>query len=213
MTGSVRLYLSSFRVGDEADRLRTMVGDGTLALIPNAMDHVDEPARSESNARAAADLEEAGVRSEELDLRSFFGRPSALADALSGYEGAWVRGGNAFVLRRAMHLSGFDSLLPDLIRSGWFYGGYSAGICVLAPDLRGIARVDDPEADPHGLGAVIWAGVGALLYLILPHYRSDHWESEAIEGEVEYCRTNGIPHRTLRDGEVIIIEDPSELTF
>jgi dipeptidase E len=56
---------------------------------------------------------------------------------------------------------------------------------------------------------VIWEGLGFLDYLILPHYKSDHHESAAIDKEVEYCARHGIPFRTLRDGEVIIIDEDS----
>jgi dipeptidase E len=41
----------------------------------------------------------------------------------------------------------------------------------------------------------------------LPHYQSDHPESAAIERELQYCTANGISFRTLRDGEVVVLED------
>ena len=41
--------------------------------------------------------------------------------------------------------------------------------------------------------------------MILPHYKSDHPESEDIDKEVEYCDKNNIPYKTLRDGEVMIL--------
>jgi dipeptidase E len=186
-----------------------MVDGGTLALVPNAMDHVAAPVRAESNGRAMNDLHNAGVQASELDLRDYFGREGYLRDELASYSGVWVRGGNAFVLRRAMRLSGFDGILPSLLEEGFLYAGYSAGPCVLAPSLEGIGRVDEPELDPHGFGSIIWEGLGILPYLVLPHYRSDHFESEAIEEEVEYCKKHDIPFRTLRDGEVIVIDDPT----
>jgi len=75
--------------------------------------------------------------------------------------------------------------------SDFLYGGYSAGACVLAPSLVGIRCVDDPEADPYGVGETIWDGLSLLDYLVLPHYRSDHPESGAIDGEVDYCVAEG----------------------
>ena len=202
----MRLYLSSFRVGDDAARLEQMAAGGVLALIPNAMDHIPAPARAASNRRALSDLQEAGVRSQELDLRDYFEGAADLRHDLAGFAGVWVRGGNTFVLRRAMRLSGFDDLLPGLLDENFVYGGYSAGVCVLAPSLAGIGRVDEPALDPHGYGSVIWEGLGVLPFLVLPHYRSDHHESEAIEAEVAYCEREGIPYRTLRDGEVLVVE-------
>ncbi len=205
----MKLYLSSFGVGDSTARLSEMMGTGPVAMIPNAMDHVGEPDRTLSNERARGQIEALGIEVEEIDLRDFFDARGALPSALEPFAGVWVRGGNTFVLRRAMSLSGFDTLLPDLLASGKVYGGYSAGVCVLAPSLEGIGRVDDPDVDPYGLGRTIWEGLAVLPYLVLPHYRSDHPESRAIDGEVEYCERHGIAFRTLRDGEVIVVDgDP-----
>jgi len=77
-------------------------------------------------------------------------------------------------------------------------------VCVLAPRLEGLHHVDDPTVCPYPGSSVIWEGLGILDYLVLPHYKSDHPESANIDRDVEYCTKNGIPFRTLRDGEVII---------
>ena len=46
---------------------------------------------------------------------------------------------NAFVLRRAMQLSGFDDIIVDLLDADAIvYGGFSAGAVVAAPSLEGI---------------------------------------------------------------------------
>ena len=112
-------------------------------------------------------------------------------------DGVWVRGGNTFVLRQAMRLSGLDDVLTDLLASDFLYGGYSAGVCVLAPSLRGLGQVDDPTASPYPGSEVIWEGLGLLDYLILPHYQSDHPESADVDKEVEYCKREGMPFKTL----------------
>jgi dipeptidase E len=203
----MKLYLSSFRIGNEADVLRTLVSGRTLGFIPNAMDHVEVVARESSNARALAEVRDLEIDIETLDLREFFGRSRELEARLQDLGGVWVRGGNSFVLRQAMRLSGFDGLVKRLEAADFLYAGYSAGVCVLAPTLEGLRHVDDPHAAAYPDSDVIWEGLGILDYLILPHYRSDHPESAAIDREVDYCREIGIPFRTLRDGEVIVIED------
>ncbi|BDH61848.1 hypothetical protein MTP04_19780 [Lysinibacillus sp. PLM2] len=43
-------------------------------------------------------------------------------------------------------------------------------------------------------------------YTIVPHYQSDHPESEDINNSIEYMINNKIPFIALKDGEVIIIE-------
>jgi dipeptidase E len=178
-----------------------------LGFVPNAMDHVDDEARESSNSRSFAEVRDVGINVEVLDLREYFGAPHDLRARLRQLSGVWVRGGNTFVLRQAMHLSGFDAVLTDLVGADFLYSGYSAGVCVLAPSLEGLQHVDDATVRPYGDADVIWTGLGILDYLILPHYKSDHPESGAIDTEVAYCIEHGIPIRTLRDGEVIVIDD------
>jgi dipeptidase E len=108
-----------------------------------------------------------------------------------------------------MKLSGFDSLFPKLrIRKDFLYAGYSAGICVLCDSLKYIQHVDDPGFFPYARHKeVVWEGLGVFTYGILPHYRSDHHESEAIEKDVQACIDNKWLFKVLRDGEVIIVEE------
>ncbi|MFF5209060.1 Type 1 glutamine amidotransferase-like domain-containing protein [Streptosporangium sp. NPDC000396] len=87
------------------------------------------------------------------------------------------------------------------------YAGYSAGCCVLAPSLRGLELVDDPGAVRELYGAdPLWDGLGLLEYAIVPHYRSEHPESEAVELVAAHYRTENVRHRTLRDGQAIVID-------
>ena len=73
--------------------------------------------------------------------------------------------------------------------------------------MKSLQIVDNPDDKPYKkLQETIWEGLNFLEYMILPHYDSDHPESEDIDKEVEYCKQNNIPFKTLRDGEVIIIE-------
>ncbi len=204
----MKLYLSSFRLGDQSAALKEMAAGRVLGVMPNALDHVAEEARATWHDGALAEIRGLGIRAETLDLQDFFGRSEALKRKLNELGGVWVTGGNAFVLRQAMRLSGFDTLVPDSVGSDFVYAGYSAGICVLGPSLDGLQHVDAPNSLPYPGSLTVWEGLGILDHLILPHYKSDHPESEAIDREVEYCRARGIPFRTLRDGEVIVATVP-----
>jgi len=42
--------------------------------------------------------------------------------------------------------------------------------------------------------------------MIVPHYRSSHFESEEMEKVVQYMIENKVLFIALKDGEVIIIE-------
>lgn len=212
----MRLYLSSFRNGRHPHRLLELVGDDRrTAVIFNAVDSIDPEERADRLADEFDRLGELGLDCVEVDLREHFDDPDPerLRDRLQGFGLVWVRGGNTFVLRRAMHASRFDVAITQLLDDDEVvYGGYSAGVCVLAPSLRGIELCDDPSVTPGGYDGtpVIWEGLGLLPYAVAPHYRSDHPETDRIEDVVEWFRANDLPFRTLRDGDVILIKDGRE---
>jgi hypothetical protein len=65
---------------------------------------------------------------------------------------------------------------------------------------------DTVEIANHSQYQTIWEGLNILDYVIAPHYKSDHRESEDMDKAVEYMIDNKILFKALRDGEVIIIE-------
>ncbi|MGE0157807.1 MAG: Type 1 glutamine amidotransferase-like domain-containing protein [Gemmatimonadales bacterium] len=202
---TMRFYLSSYRVGGRGPDLKRLARGRPLAMISNATDHYDPEVVQLRIEDGLEELAAHGVQAEPFDLRDYFDGGDVSA-ALSAFGGVWVRGGNTFVLRQAMRLSGFDRAIDSLRSEDFLYGGYSAGVAVLAPTLHGLHHVDDPTVVPYPNSSVIWEGLGFLDHLILPHYKSDHPETELIDKDVAYCTEHGIPFRTLRDGEVIIIE-------
>ena len=204
------LYLSSFRLGRHPELLATLAGKGArVAVIAYAMDFAADDVRREAVDRELRAMSGLGFRPGEVDLRSYFGDAALLRRDLSQYDALWVRGGNVFVLRYALHRSGGDAIAAGpLAADTLVYAGYSAGPCVLAPSLRRLDAVDDPAAVAATYGAEpIWEGLGLLDYSIVPHYRSpDHPESTACDGVAAGYRAAGIAHRALRDGEALVIQ-------
>ncbi len=155
---------------------------------------------------AKEDFRRLGIAVVVLDLREYFGREEALGETMNGLGGVFVCGGNTFVLRQAMRLSGFDRWLASA-PSDFVYAGYSAGCCVLSPTLDGYRIVDDPDNRPYPeMRETIGEGLGIIDFVFLPHYRSDHPESADIDREVDYCEAHGLPYRTLSDGSVLLRE-------
>lgn len=189
---------------------RLMPSNKKMGYIPNACDYtnVDIKRRNEVNKSDMAELSKLGLSVEMLDLKDYFGKTDKLRKKIKKLGGVFVRGGNTFILRQAMKLSGFDVIFKELLkREDFLYSGYSAGICVLATDFGALKTVDDPTDKPYPeLRKTIWKGLGYLDYIILPHYKSNHPESADIDKEVQFCKDNNLPFKTLRDGEVIIIE-------
>lgn len=207
----MRLYLSSFRIGDHSDKLLSLTGGPcSVAVIVNAMD-----AKSDDDRRAAVEreftaLQALGMRPTELDLRQYMDRPGAdVAAELTRYDMVWIRGGNVFVLRRALELSGADTALTEMVHAdSLVYAGYSAGPCVLAPSLRGLDLCDDPSEVEHAYGVpAIWDGLGLLDFAFVPHVNSPgHPESAALDEIAARYRADAVAHRTLRDGEALVMD-------
>ncbi|WP_433182083.1 Type 1 glutamine amidotransferase-like domain-containing protein [Actinoallomurus sp. CA-150999] len=209
----MRMYLSSFRLGDRPDRLLALLdgsGPADIAVVANAIDAQPEEERRAGVRREIDALTDLGLRPVELDLRDYFDHPGdGVATVLARFPALWVRGGNVFMLRHALARSGADTALTDLLRrDAVVYAGYSAGACVLAPGLRGLEHCDDPQVVPDTYGEpAIWTGLGVLDHAIVPHVDSPgHPESEALNAVAARYRAEGVPYRPLRDGQVLVID-------
>lgn len=205
----MKLYLSSYQFGNEIHALKEMVGTNTkVGIIQNALDvYSDIERRKASLQREIDGLSNIGLQPEELDLRSYYSNKEKLAGKLSRLGGVWVTGGNCFALRGAFKESGMDEwLIQQRNNNEFVYSGYSAGVCVLAPNLKGIDLMDDPEAAQKLFNKdVVWEGLGLVSYLIVPHFDSpSHKASPLTPAVVEFMKKEGLPYKTLRDGEVII---------
>ncbi len=209
----MRMYLSSYRLGDHADRLfNLMRGERRVGIIANALDFIPDDARQryeETIYSPLRELSDLGAEPEYLDLRRYFENRSALEQALREIDLVWVLGGNAFLLRRAMKQSGFDDLILKLLEEDRIvYGGFSAGAVVATRTLKGIDLMDDPHEMAQGYDPpVLWEGLGLVDFSIVPHYRSDHAEADAAEKAVRFFEENSLPFQAVRDGDAIIIED------
>ena len=210
----MRLYLSSFRMGDHPEHLTALVGDDDrrTVVIANAMDDAPADIRRAGVERELAALGELGFDAAELDLRDYFDDRQRLSRELAGVALAWLRGGNVFMLRYALQRSGGDTVFSDLLaRDALVYAGYSAGPCVLSPSLRGLEAVDDADAVMRVYGAEpVWAGLGVLDKAFVPHYRSPgHPETTGLGLVAERYRARGVPHLTLQDGQALVISGAS----
>lgn len=206
----MKLYLSSYGIGNDPVALQSLVGPNKkAAVICNAQDLATRAARDERVTKGFDEMKRLGFTPTELDLRDYFDSPQTIADELQKYGLIWIRGGNCFVLRRAMKQSGFDVAIKPLVEQGKIvYAGFSAGSCVAAPNLHGIELVDDPDSVPPNFNKeILWEGLGFIDKAVAPHYQSDHPESEAIEQTVAYFKKHNMDYIALHDGEAILVDD------
>jgi dipeptidase E len=207
----MQLYLSSYRMGDRFQELLDMTGPrARVAVIANACDFIpdaDRRAYAASVHDPIGDFRAAGLEAFDLDLRAWFGRGSELSAALAQVRMVWATGGNAFLLRRAMRQSGFDAAMRARRDDRDFvYGGWSAGAVVAGPTLTGLEAMDDPAQLAAGYDPEpVWEGLGLIDEVIVPHFQSEHPESEAAAQAAAALAAAGVPYRTLRDGEAMVV--------
>ncbi len=137
----MKLYLSSYRLGNHPEKLKELVGrpNAKVAVSVNACDNSDVLSRNGVMLkRELEDLRSLGFEAEELDLRNYFGK-EGLLEKLEEYDLVWFSGGNTFLLVKAFRQSGFDKAIERLVKSDKLvYAGYSAAFCVLAKSLHGV---------------------------------------------------------------------------
>ena len=208
----MKLYLSSYKIGNKTNELKKWLensDNNNVALISNSRDiYPDGEIKTTGIKNDAKELENLGFNVKYLDLREYFEKKENLIKDLQDVKAFYIIGGNTFVLRKAMYLSGFDELLLDYASDqSYLYAGYSAGICVLCKDMKVLAMMDDPEADPYNSNmSPIYKGVGLVEEVLIPHYKSDHKETEVASKTVEFCKKNNIRYKALCDGDVMIKE-------
>lgn len=82
--------------------------------------------------------------------------------------------------------------------------GYSAGACLLIPDLRGLESSDDPaEVEPACGIEPLWDGLGLVDHRIVPHLDSATDPDGMSAVLAARYRAEGIPHWALTDNDVI----------
>lgn len=205
----MRLFLASYRFGADPGRYVALTGGpGRVAVIANAADAWPARARESAVVSDSVPLRSLGYHPEEVDLRDYVGATESLRRRLEGVDSVWVRGGNTFVLRARMALSGADRVLTDLVGSGALsYAGYSAGACVVTPSLRGLEFSDDPAEVAATCGTeVLWDGLGWVDHAIVPHAGGSDLDEGATRS-IEYLTAEGIPFVALTDDEVLIVDD------
>ena len=205
----MKLYLSSYKIGDRKDELKKWIDEhgNKICLIPNSRDIYPDGERKTRGIQADAnELALLGFDVTIISLKDYFNKKEELLSRLKKFNAFYLIGGNTFVLRQAMYLSGFDKYLKTIENDpNYLYAGYSAGICVLANDMHGLEMCDNPNINVYGIDTM-WNGLGYFDYIFLPHYKSNHKEAELIDDCVEYCDKYNIKYKTLCDGEVIILD-------
>lgn len=92
----MKLYLSSYKLGGNPERLRELMSSNRIGYIPNALDFraADPVKRQQHIEDDAAALRELGLDVEVVDLKDYFGRAEALREKLEELGAIFISGGN-----------------------------------------------------------------------------------------------------------------------
>jgi len=209
----MKLYLSSYKVGNRIEELKKWIDEhgNKICLIPNSRDIYPESEKKSNGIQADVnELIALGFDVTVISLKDYFNNKEELLSKIKEFNAFYVVGGNVFVLRQAMYLSGFDEYLKTIENNtNYLYAGYSAGICVLAKDMHGLDICDDPDINPYDIDT-IWEGLGYFDYIFLPHYKSDHPESHLVDKVVDLFEEKKVKYKALKDGDVIILNKELE---
>jgi dipeptidase E len=204
----MRLFLSSENIAKEEELAKLIGGKNKrVAIVVNTSDWRTADERKKRLDNEVSNLNEAGfMNNYELDIREYADGKDKLAESLRGTDLIWVRGGNTFYLRWIMERTGFDKLLIQLLNDDALaYGGYSAGAVIAAPTLRGLECFDSISIAPE----TIWEGLNIIDFSIIPHWGREDCKHKT--SAMKKCLEDlNIPFRTLRDGEVIIVDGDKE---
>ncbi|MCW3157897.1 peptidase E [Micropruina sonneratiae] len=203
----MRLYLSSYQLGDHPEEFVRLTGRRRSGwLVMNALDGGDEARRRADTGVQLGRLAALGLDADVLDLREH--TPASLAAAFGEPGFLWVRGGNVFTLRMAMARAGLDALVvAGLASDAFVYAGFSAGPCVLAPSLHGLELCDPVERCEAAYGGVRFDGLAVLDRPVVPHLDSPgHPETDLLRLVADAYEASGQPYWALRDGQALIVE-------
>lgn len=92
----MKLYLSSYKIGNETKKLQELAGKKKIGYISNALDFsgVDLTKRKQHIQKDISALTELSLAVEELDLRDYFGNKQALLTKIHELGGVFISGGN-----------------------------------------------------------------------------------------------------------------------
>jgi dipeptidase E len=113
-------------------------------------------------------------------------------------------GGNTYYLLYHMKKSGFDTLLPSLLKRGMIYVGSSAGSCVCSPDISYVKDQDDPAMAPE---LTDYTALGLVDFEIYPHCIEDYYAQNYPVSYITDALKSTAIKIFLRDSQAVVVRD------
>lgn len=190
----MRAFLTSIKL----DGFSELVPAGaTVAFIPTAADLESDRWFVEADRSS---LTERGFKLREVSLAAQI--PESLLLQFENVQAIYVTGGNSFYLLAQMRASGFDKILPDLLRRDVLYAGASAGACVAGKSIEPLKYLDDPSEAPN---LSSYEGLGLVDFVILPHFGKEKYKPKFDRIAEEY--KDKFKLVSITDEQSIIVRD------
>jgi dipeptidase E len=135
-----------------------------VAFIPTAGDLYTSKPWMEADRKALSDF---GYVVSDVDLKEK--HASELFDELTTFDIIFVAGGNTTYLFEYAHVSGFVTIINNLLTRGCIYIGSSAGSLLAGPSVEPFVE-DDLSELPKDFALHNSDGLNLVDYIILPHY-------------------------------------------
>ena len=123
--------------------------------------------------------------------------------SLEDVDVVYVQGGNTFHLLRCVRASGFDRVIKELIESGVFYIGVSAGSIIMGPTIASAGwKMCSSQPDKNTFGMTDLTALNLVPFNLIVHYnlKDAMLVSRAIHG-------SHYPVRILTDDQAFLVED------
>lgn len=180
-------------VGKEAGQIK-------FALIENAADPYPDQDKG-FVLETRDEFASLGMQVTLIDLRKYEHDPDGLSVVLQDFDVVWMGGGNVYYLRWLMKVSGFDSVIKQLLESGLVYGGGSAGSIITCPVLEAFDLVDSFDLAPE----VNKLGLNLIDFIIIPHWQTPEFHHELEKIKDYYNLDARYQIVTITDNQAVVV--------
>jgi len=123
-----------------------------------------------------------------------------LREILSKFDLVFVNGGSSFYLLKAIHESGFDQVLKELLPKGLIYMGASAGSYVACPTIEMATWKHQDKYDHYDI--TVLTGMNLVPFLLTAHYVPEF--GDLLKEKVATAK---YPVKILNDDQAILVKD------
>lgn len=197
----MKLLLTSAGLSTKAIRKKflELVGkkpeDIFMAIVPTASDAEKDKGYVEKDKEVFRKM---GIKIVNVDLKNK--TEEELFTKFGQVDAIFVEGGNTFYLLYWVRKSGFDKVLPKILKQGKVYVGASAGSIIAGPSIETAGWRGGDRKDVVPLESL--AGLGCVDFVIWPHIEKG--QEKTIKESGQKLAYELVP---LTDKQAVVVEN------